>query len=71
MEWLNGDGYQHNVFVRFPNGKVGRPKTWFWQDVHSGKILAWRTAETESSCQIRLAFADVVERYGIPTTHHH
>ena len=66
MEWLNGDGYQHNVFVRFPNGKVGRPKTWFWQDVHSGKILAWRTAETESSCQIRLAFADVVEKYGIP-----
>ena len=66
MEFLNGDGYQHNVFVKFPNGKVCRPKTWFWQDVHSGKILAWRTAETESSCQIRLAFADVVEKYGIP-----
>lgn len=33
MEWLNGDGYQHNVFVRFPNGEIGRPKTWFWQGV--------------------------------------
>ena len=66
MEWINGDGYQHNVFVKLPNGKVGRPKTWFWQDVYSGKILAFRTAETESSCQIRLAFADVVEHYGIP-----
>ncbi len=66
LEWINGDGYQHNVFVRFPDGRIERPKTWFWQDVYSGKILAHRTAETENSCQIRLAFGDVVERFGIP-----
>lgn len=66
MEWLNGDGYLHNVFVRWPDGRVARPKTWFFQDVFSRKILAWRVDETEHSGQIRLAFGDVVERFGVP-----
>lgn len=66
LEWINGDGYLHNVFVRWPDGKVARPKTWFFQDVFSRKILAWRTDETEHSGQIRLAFGDVVSRYGVP-----
>lgn len=25
MEWINGDGYQHNVFVEFPDGEITRP----------------------------------------------
>ncbi|MCX1478716.1 transposase, partial [Escherichia coli] len=29
MQWINGDGYLHNVFVRWFNGDVIRPKTWF------------------------------------------
>ncbi len=66
LEWVNGDGYQHNVFVRFPDGTVARPKTWFWQDVHSRKLLAWRTDRTEHSDMIRLALGDVLENYGIP-----
>lgn len=66
LEWINGDGYLHNVFVRWPDGRIGRPKTWFFQDVFSRKILAWRTDETEHSGQIRLAFGDVVERFGVP-----
>lgn len=66
MEWVNGDGYQHNVFCRFPDDHIGRPKTWFWQDVHSRKILAWFTDETENTDAIRLAFGKLVEKYGIP-----
>jgi putative transposase len=66
MQWINGDGYKHNVFVRFPDGRIDRPKTWFWQDVYSRKILGFRTDLTEHSDMIRLALGDVIESYGIP-----
>lgn len=66
MFWINGDGYQHNVFVKFPDGTVGRPKTWFWQDIYSRRVLAKRTDRTEHSDMIRLALGDVIEKYGIP-----
>ncbi|MCC5811174.1 MAG: Mu transposase C-terminal domain-containing protein [Ectothiorhodospiraceae bacterium] len=64
--WINGDGYQHNVFVRFPDGTIGRPKTWFWQDVYSRRVVGFRTDRTEHTDVIRLALGDVLERYGIP-----
>ena len=66
LEWINGDGYQHNVFVKFPNGDIDRPKTWFWQDIYSRKILAYRVDITENTDTIRLSFGDLVEQYGIP-----
>ena len=66
MEWINGDGYMHNVFVKFKDGRIGRPKTWFWQDVYSRNMIAWRTDETENTDMIRLSFGDVVEKLGIP-----
>lgn len=66
MKWLNGDGYQHNVFVRFPNGEIARPKTWFWQDIYSRRIISWRTDISENTDTIRLSFGDAVERFGIP-----
>ncbi len=66
LEWINGDGYQHNVFVRWPDGTIERPKTWFWQDVYSRKILAFRTDVTEHTDLIRASFGDLVETYGIP-----
>ena len=47
MQWINGDGYLHNVFVRWFNGDVIRPKTWFWQDVKP-KILGWRCDVSEN-----------------------
>lgn len=68
MEWINGDGYQHNVFVRFPNGEIHRPKTWFWQDVRTRKILGYRTAVSENTDSIRHALMDVIFKYGIPRT---
>lgn len=66
MQWINGDGYMHNVFVQWPDGEVVRPKTWFWQDIYSRKILSYRIDTTEHTDQIRLAFGDLVEQYGIP-----
>ncbi len=63
---VNGDGYKHNLFVRFPDGRIERAKTWVWQDVYSSRILAWRTDRTEHTDVIRLSFGDLVEAYGIP-----
>lgn len=66
LEIVNADGYEHNVWVRFPDGEICRPKTWCWQDVYSSKALAWRTDKTEHTDVIRLSLGDVIERYGIP-----
>ena len=66
LYWINGDGYQHNVFVKFPDGTIGRPKTWFFQDIYSRRIVGFRTDRTEHTDVIRLALGDVIERYGIP-----
>ncbi|NKB37899.1 MAG: DNA-binding protein [Gammaproteobacteria bacterium] len=66
LEWINGDGYQHNVFVKWPDGSIDRPKTWFWQDIYSRKILSYRIDITENTDSIRLSFGDLVETYGIP-----
>lgn len=67
MEHINGDGYMHNVFVMWPGiEKPVRVKTWFWQDVYSRKIIAYRTDLSENADIIRLSFGDVVEKYGIP-----
>jgi transposase InsO family protein len=66
LEIVNGDGYKHNVWVEFPDGDIVRAKTWYWQDVFSGKVLAWRTDKSEHTEMIRLALADLVEGYGIP-----
>lgn len=63
---INGDGYKHNLWVEFPDGEQRRAQTWFWQDVHSSKILGFRTDKTEHTDVIRLSFGDVVEKYGIP-----
>jgi hypothetical protein len=66
LQWINGDGYQHNVFVKLPNGDITRMKTWFWQDVYSRKILAYRVDESENTDTIRASFGDVVDQFGIP-----
>ncbi len=66
LEWINGDGYQHNVFVKWFNGEIIRPKTWFWQDIYSRKIIGWRCDISENTDSIRLSLMDVCEKYGIP-----
>ncbi|RZR42438.1 transposase domain-containing protein [Vibrio vulnificus] len=66
LEWINGDGYQHNVFVKWFNGEVIRPKTWFWADVYSRKIVGWRCDISENTDSIRLSLMDVCEKFGVP-----
>ena len=66
LDWCSGDGYRHNLFVRFPSGPVGRPLSWYWQDVRTRRILAFRAGETESAELVRLAFYDLVTTYGVP-----
>lgn len=67
LELVNGDGYRHNIFV-IPEGggKPFRPLTWFWQDVRTRKMLAWRSGPTESADLIRLSLHDLVVAYGVP-----
>lgn len=65
LQWINADGYKHNVWVRFPDGEVCRPKTWAWQDVFSSKVLAWRVDKSEHTDVIRLSFGDLVETWGL------
>lgn len=67
LEWINGDGYQHNVFVKWFNGEILRPKTWFWQDIYSRKIVGWRCDISENTDSIRLSLMDICEKYGIPS----
>lgn len=67
MELVNVDGHKFDVFVRSPEtGKPIRPLMVAIQDIHSRKVLAWRLAESESAATVRLAFADLFKRYGIP-----
>lgn len=67
LDIINGDGYAHKgIWVQFEDGEIRRARTWFWADVHSSKILAWRTDKTEHTELIRLSFGDLIEEYGIP-----
>ncbi len=66
LEGVNADGHMWDVGVTFPDGSTGRACVVGWQDLYSGKILAWRIGQTESSDLVRLAFCDLVRGYGIP-----
>ena len=69
LEIVNGDGYRHNLFVTpAEGGSPIRPITWFWQDVRTRKILAWRSGLTESADLVRLAFHDLVSTAGVPSS---
>jgi hypothetical protein len=66
LQWVNADGHKFDVFVTWPDGTVARPMAVFFQDLYSGKLLTWRVAQAETGDTFRLAFSDVVEKYGIP-----
>lgn len=66
MQWLNADGHRFDVFAKWEDGTIARPMVVFFQDLYSGKILAWRVAQAETGDTFRLAFGDVVEQWGIP-----
>jgi transposase InsO family protein len=66
MQAVNADGHTFDVFVRWEDGTVGRPVMTAVQDLATGMILGYRLAQGENWAAVRHAFADMVERYGIP-----
>jgi hypothetical protein len=66
LEGVNADFHKFDVFVKWSDGEVVRPQMCAWQDIHSGKILAWRLAKAPNAATTRLALADLVEAWGVP-----
>ncbi|WP_409790396.1 transposase domain-containing protein [Sphingomonas pseudosanguinis] len=66
MEVVNVDGHTFDVFVRWEDGRIGRPVMVGIQDVYSRKLLAYRIGETECTLLTRMAFADLFCLHGIP-----
>lgn len=66
LQLVNADGHTWDVFVRWPDGSIGRPVMLAFQDVYSGKILSWRVDRSENRETFRLCFGDLVEQWGIP-----
>lgn len=62
-EAVNGDGLKFDKFwVEFEDGEVINTATaWIWQDVYSGKLLAWRLGKTENTDLFRLSLYDLTE----------
>lgn len=67
LEAVNADGHVFDVMVRLPTGETGRPVLVAWQDLYSGKVLAWRVGMSLNQHLVRLSFGDLVEGYGVPT----
>lgn len=67
LEAVNADGHVFDVFVRWPGEKLPvRVVMVGVQDLRSGMILSWRIDRSESAELVRLAFGDMVEKWGIP-----
>nr|WP_232479612.1 transposase domain-containing protein [Sphingomonas sp. TX0522] len=66
LEAVNIDGHKFDVFVKWPDGRVGRAMMVAIQDIYSRKFLAWRLDESENALSTRLVFADLFAKYGIP-----
>jgi len=68
LEAVNADGHTWDVRVQWPGiEKPVRPVMCAFQDLYSGKILAWRLDTTLSWHAVRVAFGDLIEMYGIPS----
>ncbi|PKP93168.1 MAG: hypothetical protein CVT77_06455 [Alphaproteobacteria bacterium HGW-Alphaproteobacteria-16] len=66
LEAVNIDGHKFDVFVQWPDGRIGRPIMVAVQDIFSRKFLSWRIDESESALVTRLVFADLFRDWGIP-----
>lgn len=66
LQAVNADGHIWDVRVRWEDGTVGRPVMVAFQDIYSRMVLSWRIDRSENRHAVRLAFGDLVERYGIP-----
>ena len=66
LQAVNVDGHKWDVWVRWPDGHVGRPMMVAFQDLYSGKLLSWRIDRTENRAAVQLAVGDLVTTYGVP-----
>jgi putative transposase len=72
MEVVNADFHRFDVFVRWPleagqeKPVVGRPQMVAFQDIYSGRILAWRVDQTPNAQAVKLVTGDMIEDWGIP-----
>lgn len=66
LEAVNADGHKWDVFAKWPDGHIGRPVMVAFQDLYSGKVLAWRIDRSEHAALVRLAVGDVVSTFGVP-----
>lgn len=66
MEAVNVDGHKFDVFVRWPDGTIGRPMMVAFQDLHSNLMVAHRLDRSENRDAVRLAIGDMIESHGIP-----
>ncbi len=71
LEAVNGDFHKFDVFVRWPaprgeQPQILRPQMVAFQDIYSGRILAWRMDVTPNSTAVMLCAGDMIETWGIP-----
>jgi putative transposase len=71
LQAVNADFHKFDVFVRWPSvggepGLVTRPQMVAFQDIYSGRILAWRIDQTPNSTAVLLCAGDMIEAWGIP-----
>jgi putative transposase len=71
LEAVNADFHKFDVFVRWPAGPgeaptVIRPQMVAFQDIYSGRILAWRVDVSPNSTAVLLAAGDMINEWGIP-----
>lgn len=71
LEAVNADFHKFDVFVRWPGTggdapQILRPQMVAFQDIYSGRILAWRVDVTPNSTAVLLAAGDMIEAWGIP-----
>jgi putative transposase len=71
LEAVNADFHKFDVFVRWPTARgeppmIVRPQMVAFQDIYSGRILAWRMDLTPNSTAVQLAAGDMIETWGIP-----
>ncbi|MDT8856460.1 transposase domain-containing protein [Paracoccaceae bacterium Fryx2] len=73
LEAVNADFHKFDVFVKWPGlrgeaPQIVRPQMVAFQDIYSGRILAWWLDVTPNSTAVLLCAGDMIERWGIP--HH-
>lgn len=72
LEAVNADFHKFDVFVRWPAAQgeaaqILRPQLVAFQDIYSGRILAWRIDVSPNSTAVLLAAGDMIETWGIPS----